>query len=92
MQVNVEKYIDFDVKAIPCDRIEACKMALLKKSKNVLDANFIEGMACTGGCIGGAGCLTHDPRDRAQVDRFGKESTEKTIGGAISVATNDETL
>ena len=33
MQVNVEKYIDFDLKAIPCDRIEACKMALLKRAK-----------------------------------------------------------
>lgn len=33
-------------------------MALLKVGK-VDIGNFIEGMACTGGCIGGAGCLTH---------------------------------
>lgn len=50
---------DFELKAVPCDGIEACKIALLKKNKNLLDGNFIEGMACTGGCIGGAGCLTH---------------------------------
>ena len=37
---------DFDLKAVSCDGIEECRMALLKKSKNVLDANFIEGMAC----------------------------------------------
>ncbi|MBQ9914894.1 MAG: 4Fe-4S dicluster domain-containing protein, partial [Clostridia bacterium] len=48
---------DFDLKAVSCDGIEECHIALLKKSKNLLDANFIEGMACTGGCIGGAGCL-----------------------------------
>ncbi len=47
-----EQGIDFDIKPVSCDGIEACKMALLKKSKNVLDANFIEGMACVGGCIG----------------------------------------
>ena len=50
---------DFDLKACSCDGIEACRAALLRKSKGMLDANFIEGMACTGGCIGGAGCLTH---------------------------------
>ena len=60
-------------------------MALLKKSKNVLDANFIEGMACVGGCIGGAGCLTHGPKDKAQVDKYGMEAYEKTISSAISV-------
>ncbi|MEG1880509.1 MAG: [Fe-Fe] hydrogenase large subunit C-terminal domain-containing protein, partial [Oscillospiraceae bacterium] len=56
---------------------------LLKASKNVLDANFIEGMACVGGCIGGAGCLTHGPRNKAEVDKYGKEAHEKTIKGAI---------
>ena len=40
---------DFELKAVPCDGIEACKIALLKKSKGVLDGNFIEGMACIGG-------------------------------------------
>ena len=37
-----EQNIDFDLKPCVCDGIEACRMALLKKSKNVLDANFIE--------------------------------------------------
>lgn len=76
---------DFTVKSVSCDGIEECRQALFKKSKNVLDANFIEGMACIGGCIGGAGCLTHGPRNRADVDKYGKEALEKTIQGAISV-------
>ena len=80
-----EQNIDFDLKAIPCDGIEACKLALLKKSKNVLDANFIEGMACIGGCIGGAGCLTHGERNKSEVDKYGREALEKTITDAISV-------
>ena len=75
---------DFDLKAVSCDGIEECRMALLKKSKNVLDANFIEGMACVGGCIGGAGCLTHGEKNKAEVDKYGKEAYEKTITDALS--------
>ena len=84
-QALKEQGIDFNLKAIPCDGIEACRMALLKKNKNVLDANFIEGMACVGGCIGGAGCLTHGEKNKAEVDKYGKEAFEKTITDAISI-------
>ncbi len=76
---------DFELKACACDGIEACKIALLKKSKGVLDANFIEGMACVGGCIGGAGCLTHGEKNKAEVDKYGMEAHEKTITDVISI-------
>lgn len=76
---------DFDLKALPCDGIEACKVALLRKRKNMLDANFVEGMACIGGCIGGAGCLTHGEKNKAEVDKYGKEAYEKTISDAIAM-------
>ena len=80
-----EQEIDFDLKPCACDGIEACRVALLKKNKNVLDANFIEGMACVGGCIGGAGCLTHGEKNKAEVDKYGREAYEKTITDAVSV-------
>lgn len=76
---------DFVLKAVSCDGIEACRTALLKASKNVLDANFIEGMACMGGCIGGAGCLTHGEKNKAEVDKYGREAYEKSISDAIRV-------
>ena len=76
---------DFDLKAVPCDGIEACRAALLKASKNVLPGNFIEGMACVGGCIGGAGCLTHGEKNKADVDKYGREAMEKTISDAIGM-------
>ena len=85
VQALAEQKIEFNVKPAVCDGIEACKVALLKKNKNVLDANFIEGMACVGGCIGGAGCLTHGEKNKAQVDVYGKEALEKTISDAVSV-------
>ena len=76
---------NFDLKAEICDGIEACKIALLKASKRVLKANFIEGMACNGGCINGAGCLTHGEKNKAEVDKYGKKAMEKTIKDAVSV-------
>lgn len=76
---------DFTLKPCACDGIEACRIALLKKSKNLLDANFIEGMACIGGCIGGAGCLTHGEKNKDEVDKYGREALEKTIADAVSV-------
>ncbi|MDF2539402.1 MAG: ferredoxin hydrogenase large subunit [Herbinix sp.] len=74
---------DFALNPIVCDGIEACRTALLRASKNNLPNNFIEGMACAGGCIGGAGCLTHGDRNKAEVDNYGKEALEKSILAAI---------
>ncbi len=80
-----EQGIEFALKAVACDGIEQCKIALLQKSKGKLDANFIEGMACIGGCIGGAGCLTHGEKNKAEVDKYGREAYEKTISDALSM-------
>ena len=46
---------DFDFNPIACSGIEECKKALARASKGVLPYNFIEGMACVGGCVGGSG-------------------------------------
>lgn len=80
-----EQDIDFELKPCACDGIESCRVALLKKRKGVLDANFIEGMACVGGCIGGAGCLTHGEKNKTEVDKYGMEAMEKTISDAVSI-------
>ena len=58
-QAMKEQNIDFEIKPVVCDGIEACRMALLKLNKGILDGNFIEGMACIGGCIGRCvyGCI-----------------------------------
>ncbi len=79
---------DFKYNPIACDGIEACRTALLKASKNVLPNNFIEGMACIGGCIGGAGCLTHGEKNKAEVDKYGMEAYEKSIEDAIAIYKN----
>ena len=68
-----------------CDGIEQCKMALMKASRGMLPNNFVEGMACVGGCIGGPCNLTHEPKDKNEVDKYGREAMEKTISDAIGI-------
>ena len=75
---------EWSPKICTCDGIEECRAALMKKSKNTLDADFIEGMACVGGCIGGAGCLTHGEKNRMEVEKYAKEATQKTISESLS--------
>ena len=86
-QAMKEQNIDFEIKPVVCDGIEACRMALLKLNKGqaALGGNFIEGMACIGGCIGGAGCLTHGEKNKSEVDKYGREALEKNISDAISL-------
>lgn len=85
VQAIKEQNIDFEVKSCACSGLDVCRSALLKKSKDKLDANFIEGMACSGGCINGAGILTHGVANGSDVDKYGKEAFEKTISDAIKV-------
>lgn len=76
---------DFEYNPISCDGIDACRLALAKASNGTLPNNLIEGMACVGGCIGGPCCLTHEVRDKNEVDKYGKEAHEKTISSAIRI-------
>ena len=78
-----EKNLDFEVKAEVCNGIEECKLALLKAKAGKLDKNFIEGMACVGGCVGGACSLNHEPKSRMKVDQYGKKAEKQEIKTAI---------
>lgn len=74
---------DFNFDPMVCDGIEKCKTALLRASKGVLPNNFIEGMVCSGGCIGGAACLTHGENHRKEIDNYGREANIKEIKTAV---------
>lgn len=82
MEIKPEQ---FQLKAISCSGLDECKVALLKASKGLLQENFIEGMACEQGCIGGPGCLTHGPKEKADVDKYGRLALEKKIKDAVVI-------
>lgn len=82
---------DFEFKPISCNGIEECKKTLLLANRGLLPENFIEGMACIGGCIGGAGCLTHGgDKVRAVVDKVAKQAAVSSIVSSVNAA--DEKL
>lgn len=88
-QALKEQGIDFEATPLVCNGIEECMKALMLASKKLKagqkpDNNFIEGMACVGGCINGAGCLTHsEVKNKMEVDKYGREAMEKSIKDAV---------
>jgi iron only hydrogenase large subunit-like protein len=66
--------IIFDLKPVPCSGIEACGSELVKIAKGVPSGNFLEGMACCGGCLGGAGCIAHGVKDKFALEKYAKAS------------------
>lgn len=79
-----EQNLDFEVKPILCEGIDNIKKALSKvKRGGDLDFNFIEGMVCMGGCIGGPCNITHEIKDKFDVDKYGKEAKEQTITSSL---------
>ena len=76
---------DFELRALSCDGLAECRAALLRAEKGMLPYNFIEGMACEGGCIGGAGCLTHEPQARRTVEEYGRKSGKTIMEAANGI-------
>ena len=77
---------DFQLNAAACSGIDACKAALFKRSKGIGDVNLIEGMACEGGCVQGAGILVRSPKNQAEVAKHVKEAGDKSIAAAVEAA------
>jgi iron only hydrogenase large subunit-like protein len=79
-----EGITDFNFNPIVCSGIDECKLALNKLKAGNLENNFIEGMACCGGCIGGPSSLSHMPAlDKLNVDKYSKKNTEQKITDAL---------
>lgn len=82
-QAISEQGLHFQLKPIVCSGLEECRRALMKAQNGVADFNFIEGMACPGGCIGGAGCLSRSEQHKRAVEDFANASPHQTISSAI---------
>ncbi len=86
-QILKEKNADFPLKPLPCSGIADCEKALMRYKLGKLEENFIEGMACEGGCVQGAGCLVRSPRNKADVEKHAKEAGSRTITMAVEAGT-----
>ena len=81
-----EKGTAFELKPELCSGATQCRVALLKALKGRLDANFIEGMACEDGCMGGAACLSHGVRNNAEIEKHGSAARKKRIDISVKDA------
>lgn len=69
---------DLIIKPHRAEGLQNCKTALLQMKAGKIDANFFEGMACAGGCVGGPGILTDLRISNKMVDTFAASSTMTT--------------
>lgn len=70
---------------IQADGLDLIKIAMLKNAKGLAPNTFIEGMACSGGCINGGGCVCHGAKSADDVNKYGNDAMEKTVHNAIKV-------
>lgn len=65
---------DIRVEAAKADGISECKAILNKLISSEICANFIEGMGCTGGCVGGPKALKPKDEGYKNVLEYGNET------------------
>ena len=76
---------EFKANPVICNGLRECDVALRRHLVGQLENNFIEGMCCDGGCIGGPGCINHSPKDAHAVTNYGKTAIEQTIKSSVAV-------
>ncbi|HSN59232.1 MAG TPA: [Fe-Fe] hydrogenase large subunit C-terminal domain-containing protein, partial [Clostridiaceae bacterium] len=70
-----EKYKLF--KAVAVDGVKDCKSILDKAQRGEVDANFIEGMGCVGGCVGGPKAIVSKEIGKEAVDSYADKSSTR---------------
>lgn len=69
---------DIQVKALQADGVPACKALLKEIMGGRVNANFIEGMGCPGGCVGGPKVLIDRHEGARNVDAYAGQAAIKT--------------
>ncbi|MFA9397849.1 MAG: 4Fe-4S dicluster domain-containing protein [Clostridiaceae bacterium] len=80
-----DKKLDVEFKPIICNGLKECNTALKLAKIGKLNGNFIEGMACLGGCIGGPATLSRKLKDKKEVDKYGNMAIEKSINDSVRI-------
>ncbi|MFZ2538996.1 MAG: [Fe-Fe] hydrogenase large subunit C-terminal domain-containing protein, partial [Oscillospiraceae bacterium] len=75
-QLNPNRKIKVD--ATQADGIPSCKAMLSDLINGKITANFIEGMGCVGGCVGGPKALISKEEARKNVFKYGNDAMYQT--------------
>ena len=71
------RYPDREVNVVNAEGLEECRKMMKDAVKGKYPGYLIEGMACPGGCVAGAGTLTAVNKTAAAVKRYAKTSPRK---------------
>jgi len=71
-----------EVRPVVCDGATDCIRMLRQTSSGMPPGNFLEGMSCEGGCVGGPGSLNHSRKARALVNEYSRAAAFRTISQA----------
>ncbi len=74
-----DKKLDIEFKPVKVSGKDEIKKTMMGAKVGRVPGNFIEGMMCEGGCIGGAAAMVSPMKSRSQLMKFSKQSTKKTV-------------
>jgi len=69
---------EIPLRARQADGVPECKALLNDVKSGNIKANFLEGMGCRGGCVGGPKILIDKEKARKYVNEYSEEATHKT--------------
>jgi len=73
-----ELYPEVEMKVDRAEGLKECQKMLKMARAGKRDGYLLEGMACPGGCVGGAGTLTPIRKAVKEVDKFKKEASRQS--------------
>ncbi len=82
--------LEVDYRPVLCDGITDCDKQLKLGKVNRQSGNFLEGMACKGGCVNGPVSLNHGPKDKIAVNNYGKLALEQDVASSLRILNIDD--
>ena len=90
--VNVinEKHPDREIKVANAEGLRDCRKLLMAAKAGKYNGYLLEGMACPGGCVAGAGTMQSIKKSAAVVGVYAKQAEHQTATGTHHVAELDK--
>lgn len=74
-----EKGLEVEFKPVKVSGIDEIKRVMVMAKGGRLQGNFIEGMMCEGGCIGGPATMVSIMKSKPQLTKFSGQSSKKSV-------------
>ena len=72
-----ELYPEREVKVEHAEGLDECRKMMMRAKAGMYNGYLLEGMACPGGCVGGAGTVQLIPKATQEVEKIKKDSVKR---------------